>query len=141
MHDNKIYYVSQDYADKKLLELNERDDMFTVVLDGTKIKDWNDYIRVMTKEFRFPKFEARNYDGYADYMTDLMWIDKDAFSIFILDYDEFMKNDISTKKLVMDIFLTEILFWWSEDVEVHCMGGKSKEFNIYLVNNYSSNRH
>ena len=73
------------------------------------------------------------------YMTDLMWIDKDAFSIFILNYEDFMIEDMSLKKAVMNWFLTDILYWWSEDVEVHCMGGESKEFNIYLVNGYKAN--
>ena len=136
MHDNKIYYISQEDANKKLLELKARGDVFTVVLDGSKIKNWDDYIRIMTKEFHFPKFESNNMAGYTDYMTDLMWIDQSAFALFILDYDQFMINAVETKKLIMDRFLTDILFWWGEDVEVHCMGGKSKEFNIYLVNNY-----
>lgn len=138
MHDNKIYYISQEEADKKLCALKQRDEVFTVVIDGSKIKNWDDYIRVITKEFRFPTFEARNYDGYIDYMTDLMWIDKNAFALFILNYEEFMSKDLTLKKAVMNWFLTDILFWWSEDVEVHCMGGKSKEFNVYLVNDYKS---
>lgn len=139
MHDNKIFYISHEKADQKLQELKKRDDIFIVVLDGRKIKNWNDYIQVMTKEFHFPTFEARNFDGYTDYMTDLMWIDKNAFALFILDYDEFMKEDLRLKKAVMNWFLTDILFWWSEDVEVHCMEGESKEFNIYLVNGWDNN--
>ena len=138
MHDNKIYYISEEEAQKKIKELKQREDIYSVVLDGSKIKNWDDYIRIITKEFRFPTFEKRNFDGYTDYMTDLMWIDKDAFSIFILNYEDFMIEDMSLKKAVMNWFLTDILYWWSEDVEVHCMGGESKEFNIYLVNGYKA---
>ncbi len=134
MHENKIYYISQKEADKKLCEIKQRDEVFTVIIDGAQIKNWDDYIRGITKEFRFPSFEERNYDGYTDYMTDLTWIDKDAFALFILNYDEFMVKDLSLKKAVMNWFLNDILCWWGKEVELHCMGGKSKEFNIYLVN-------
>lgn len=139
MHDNKIYYISEEEAQKKIKELKQREDIYSVVLDGSKIKNWDDYIRIITKEFRFPTFEKRNFAGYTDYFTDLMWIDKDAFALFILNYDKFMKDDIITKEFIMNRFLTDILYWWSEDVEVHCMGGESKEFNIYLVNGYKAN--
>ena len=80
--------------------MKQREDIYSVVLDGSKIKNWDDYIRIITKEFRFPTFEKRNFDGYTDYMTDLMWIDKDAFSIFILNYEDFMIEDMSLKKLL-----------------------------------------
>lgn len=138
MYDNKVYYVSQVEAQKKLTELKKRDEILTVVIDGTKIKNWDDYIKAVTEAFHFPTFEKRNYDGYLYYFTDLMWIDKDAFALFILDYDEFMNQNINEKKWVMKRFCDHILFWWGEDVEVHCMGGESKEFNIYLVNGYES---
>lgn len=136
MHDNRIYYIPREDAEKRISELKQRQDVFTVVLEGSKIKNWNDYIRVITKEFRFPTFEARNFAGYRDYLTDLMWIDKNAFALFILDYDDFMADDNTMKKAIMNWLLTDTLFWWGEDVEIHCMGGESKEFNIYLVNGY-----
>ncbi len=99
MYDNKVYYVSQVEAQKKLTELKKRDEIFTVVIDGTKIKNWDDYIKAVTEAFHFPTFEKRNYDGYLYYFTDLMWIDKDAFALFILDYDEFMNQNINEKKM------------------------------------------
>ena len=83
MHDNKIYYISEEEAQKKIKELKQREDIYSVVLDGSKIKNWDDYIRIITKEFRFPTFEKRNLDGYLDYFTDLMWIDKDLSLIQI----------------------------------------------------------
>lgn len=138
MHDNKIYYISEEEAQKKIKELKQREDIYSVVLDGSKIKNWDDYIRIITKEFRFPTFEKRNLDGYLDYFTDLMWIDKDAYALFILSYDKFLNQNLTDKEWIMKRFLDHILFWWSEDVEVHCMGGESKEFNIYLVNGYKA---
>ncbi len=30
MHENKIYYISQKEADKKLCEIKQRDEVFTV---------------------------------------------------------------------------------------------------------------
>ena len=136
MHENKIYYITYEEAKKIINTLSQKEDTHIVVLDGNKIKNWKEYITQIKKEFNLPYLEDNNYDGYADYMTDLDWLGKEAYALFIINYDEFMCKDIVKKKLVMDIFLNQVLFWWGKDVEIHCVGGKSKEFNVYLINDY-----
>ena len=133
MVDNKIFYISQQEAENKIKDFNARENIHVAVVDGHNAKTWKDYLSQIETLYQFPTTND-NFDGYADWLQDLSWLEKEAYALFIWDYDEFMSMDQNSKKIVMSIFLDQILPWWQHDVELYCVGGKSKEFNIYLVN-------
>ena len=74
-----------------------------------------------------------NYDGYEDWMCDLFWFDVDEFVLFIINYDEFLSDDLKSKNIVMEGFKDYILPWWDEDVEKYEVEGKKKKFNVFII--------
>ena len=134
MFENKILHVSPKEAEIKIKELNGFPNVHVAVVEGRKAKTWNAYLKQIERLYKFPT-TGDNFDGYADWMQDLSWLEKDSFALFILDYEEFMCLEEKNKQIVMSIFTEQILPWWQHDVELYCVGGKPKEFNVYLVNN------
>ena len=129
---NKILYISKQAAERKIKYLKTCENIHVAIIDGRKAKTWKDYLRQIETLFQFPTTND-NFDGYTDWMQDLSWLNKDAYALFIWDYDEFMCIEENNKKVVMSIFSEQILPWWQQDVELYCVGGKPKEFNVYLV--------
>ena len=84
----------------KELKLEDIDDgSKKFIIDGNEIQTKTDYLEIMTEKFDFPQFNNRlcNLDGYLDWMTDLIWLDKnfgipnaplkaDNFSLIITNY-------------------------------------------------------
>ena len=135
MPKNTIYYISKEEADNKINELKSNNKIHVAVINGNKVKTWKQYLSQIQAIYNFPT-KNDNFDGYADWMQDLSWIEHDAYALFILDYDDFMIQEPQNKKIVMSIFLTQILPWWQHDVELYCLGGEPKEFNVYLVSSF-----
>lgn len=127
---NKINVINKDYFYD--LVNNKNNKYYVAVVDGKENQDWNSYRDTIERLFRFPTTQ-NNYDGYSDWMRDLSWFDVDGFILFILNYDEFLSNDLLTKEIIMNMFRNTILPWWEEDVEKYVVGGEKKYFNIFIV--------
>jgi len=105
-----------------------------VEIQGKEIQSWDEYLDVIEIVYKFPTGWRVNIHGYIDWMLDLDWLGKNSYILIIHDYSDFLKQNMETKKMVMEIFEEEILPWWQSDVEKYCAGGKAKPFNVYLVN-------
>ena len=136
MIQNKIYRVNAVDAKKIVQETRSETILHLVELDGKEIQSWDDYYKEVEMGFQFPTISI-NYDAYHDWITDLDWIGKEGYVLIIYDYNSFLEQDSSLKKLIMEDFADSILPWWQGDVEssvVNCVvGGKAKPFNVYLV--------
>ena len=127
---NEIKNISKDdFYDL----VNKNDNNYhVVVIDGKENQDWDTYVKAIEKLFQFPR-PASNVHAYSDWMRDLWWFDVDGFILGITNYDKFLSKDLWYKKCVMEIFRDEILPWWEEDVEKHCVGGKKKYFGVFII--------
>jgi len=101
-------------------------------LCGNEIQSWDEYINLIESKFCFPT--KVNVHGYVDWMKDLDWLNKDGYILIIKQYNEFLQNDISTKKLVIELFKESILPWWEKDIELYVGNGIAKNFTLYLIN-------
>ena len=66
-------------------------------------------------------------------MRDLEWLGKDEYALIIYNYENFLEQDLSLKKVIMDDFAESIMPWWQDEVETCVVGGKAKPFNVYIV--------
>ncbi len=102
-----------------------------VELEGKLINNLDEYISAIKDGFRFPY--CRTMAGYMDWITDLSWLEKDAYILVIKNYNEFMKNDLNLKEKIILGFKNRILPWWQGEVEKYVVEGKAKPFMVYLV--------
>jgi len=132
MIDNKIKSISTC----ELIEVREKAKnagSHVVELQGKDIQSWDDYLDKMEIAFQFPNKWRVNIQGYIDWMKDLDWIKNDSFALIIHDYQEFLTQNVDTKKMVMEIFSEELLPWWQAEIEEFMSGANAKSFNIYLI--------
>ena len=116
-----------------LVEKRQGKDM-VVQVDGAFCKNLKDYFRFIYQRLNFPADTIRpSYNGYDDWMTDGTYFNNDKIHLIILNYDMFISEDIEAKQIIMDHFETHILPWWEHDVVNCVVGGKTKEFNVYIV--------
>lgn len=76
-----------------------------------------------------------NWSSITDCLTDLSWIKAEEYTFILENYDSFLKGDLSSKDLFLEILKEDILPWWEFDVEKHVVGGKVKSFQVYIVDN------
>ena len=106
---------------------------YVVVIDGREIQSWQSYLDKMFSEFQMPLAEYKNSNAYLDWMMDLGWLNSERYVFAIENYHEFMKGDLSTKKAIVDDFREAILPFWEEEVKHVVVGGRPKEFQVYLI--------
>lgn len=134
---NKLIIINE----LKLEDIDDGSKKF--IIDGNDIQTKTDYLEIMTEKFDFPQFNNRlcNLDGYLDWMTDLIWLDKnfgipnaplkaDNFSLIITNYRKaFGGNFNDLNSYVIEFFIEDILPYWEEH-ETY-----ARKFNVYLVEN------
>jgi len=131
---NKIHYVSSEMIPAILDETKLLTNLHIVELNGEEIQSWEDYIRKIEDTFKLPTEWNNTIDSYDDWMRDLSWLGKDSYMLIIYSSEKFFANDPSFKKIILECFEDSILPWWEKDVELYEVDGKSKLFNVYLVN-------
>ena len=131
--ENKLLYVSLAEIHVIKEKLKSINTFFLVEIDGKKVKELSDYLIAVSELFEFP-IPAHGLDGYNDWMRDLEWIGKEKIILIIYNYDEFLKFDLHSKKLIIEGFENLILPWWQSEVAKYVVEGKTKSFQVYFVN-------
>ena len=106
---------------------------YVVELEGNTIKGKEDYLKAVEQKFLFPGKCEGLWDRYYDWMTDLDWISEDKIIIIIKSFAEFLSSDPIAKKIVLETFEEDILPFWEEEVKHVVVGGRPKEFQVYLI--------
>ena len=125
---NRIHYIPT-------LELNDRLPFsgFVAIFDGKQIQNKEELFHFFEKIVGLP--DANNWSSITDWLTDLSWIKAEEYSFIFENYDSFLKDDLSSKVLFLEILEEDVLPWWESDVEKHVVGSKVKSFQVYIVEN------
>lgn len=125
---NKIHYITK-------LELQNLSPFygFVAIFDGQQIQNKEELFSFLEKNIDFP--DANNWSAITDWLTDLSWLEAEEYTFIFENYDSFLKDDLSSKNLFLEILEEDILPWWESDVEKHVVGGKAKSFQVYIVEN------
>lgn len=129
---NKVIYIDKSELQNIKKKVNDNDNIFYVEVDGRECSCLKEYLAYISNKLDFP-IAAKGYDGYADWMADLSWINSDNIVFVIENYKEFLHCDIEAKKIILDLFERSILPWWEGEVCNYVVGGETKEFLVYLV--------
>lgn len=130
---NEIVHITKERAIEVKKEVLCDADTFFVEIEGAKINTEEDYVREMSKAFKFPcELPSLILGWYNDYINDLMWIKQNSIILLIHDYDLMLKDEKMLKCEIMDDFLEITLPWWEGEVVGHMVGGKPRRFIVYL---------
>ena len=104
-----------------------------VEIQGKNIRFSEEYYKFIEKELEFPCLCESIIARYLDWMRDLTWQNYESYYFIIYDSSFFLSKDDSGKEDFFYNFTEYIFPWWEKDV-LYCMvGGKTKNFKIYLV--------
>ena len=122
---NKLYRMTKEEFERKKI-LYKFPDTKYIVMDGAGIETYEQYFDRLWEVFGFSDIP----EGWKkDYYTE------DDFLTEILNYDQFLNNNITVKKRIENHYENYLLPFWDEEVERVVVEGKRKDFNIYLVSN------
>ena len=134
---NKLIKISKEEFERRRI-LYKFNDTKYYVMDGKGINTYADYFDKLWEVFEFsdiPEGWLKNYHTENDFMTDEEEITADKVVFVIKNYNDFMKDDLKEKAETEDYYKNFLLPFWDEEVERTVVGGKRKDFNIYLVSN------
>jgi len=129
---NEIKNVSLFEAEKLQEKLQLNPKCLVLNINGNEIKNLQNYLQFMNKALDFPIL-SKSIDSYNDWITDLSWLNYSEYAIFIFSYNSFMSDDLKNKAIIVNHFKEDVLPWWEGDVKKYVVGGKSKLFNVYIV--------
>jgi len=127
-----IHYVSLNEFRGIQKALDKNNSFYIAEIDGKEIYTLSDYLAKMSNLFQFP-YLSLSIDGYNDWMRDLDWLEKDGYILVIYNFHFFLKEDLSSRKQVIDNFYDIILPFWEYEVTETVVEGKVKPFIIYFV--------
>ncbi|MGN1130471.1 MAG: barstar family protein [Ruminococcus sp.] len=112
------------------------DKTFLAEIDGSAISDEISFFDYMERLYDLHTLNGtwgRNWSALNDLMTDLDWLDYDKHIIAIHSYDLMFSDEPEAKTILMKYLKDSILPFWEEDVLNIVVGGKRKEFTVYLI--------
>ncbi|MCL2137324.1 MAG: barstar family protein [Coriobacteriia bacterium] len=130
---NEIHFISKAQASSLKQSIEQEQNTLLVEINGNEVQSWTDYIAIIEDGFDLPKQTVNSIDSYLDWMRDLSWLDKESFVLIINDYDEFLKDDLPLKAIILEDYKDTLLPWWQSERASFVVNGQLKPFNIYLV--------
>ena len=132
---NKIIKVTREEYNniKSKIDLKET---CLVEINGRKIPNENSFFDDIEELYNFRTLNGtwgRNWSAFDDLMTDLDWIEYDKHIMAIHSYGLLFSDEPEAKIILMKYLKDSILPFWEEDVLNIVVGGKRKEFTVYLI--------
>ena len=134
---NKLYRMTTKDFEKREI-LYARDDTKYIVMDGDGVNTYEEYFDRLWDCFNFSEIpDGWKKDFYTenDFLKDILELAEDKYVFIIKNYDEFLSQNLKEKALIEDYYENDLLPFWDSEVEACVVGGKRKDFDIYLVSN------
>ena len=107
-------------------------------MDGKGIDTYEQYFDKIWELFNFgeiPEGWKKDYYTEDDFLTEMDELTEQKYIFVIKNYDKFMVDNDAVKKRIENYYENYLLPFWDGEVERVVVGGKRKDFNIYLVSN------
>lgn len=121
--NNKVSYVGKNFDINSLVSEN----YYFAQLDGNDVSNKSELLLALKNIFKIPG--ADNWDAVSDWLSDLDWLGKEGYILYIRNYKLLLATDVEAKEIFLDI-LSDTVDWWSGDVEQYVVDGKKKSFNV-----------
>lgn len=129
---SNIHYISLQNIPRLETKFQRKKDVFMVKIDGKQCASLTDYLQKISEYLQFP-IKAKGLDGYNDWMRDLSWIKEKQIVILIINYHDFLREDVVSKEAIIEDFNQLILPWWESEATHFVIDGESKEIIVYIA--------
>ena len=132
---NKLYRMTTEEFEKRKI-LYARDDTKYIVMDGDGVNTYEEYFDRLWNCFNFgeiPHGWKKDFYTENDFLKDILELAEDKYVFIIKNYDEFLSQNLKEKALIEDYYENDLLTFWDSEVETCVVGGKRKDFDVYLV--------
>ncbi len=134
---NKLYRMTNEEFEREKI-LYRYSDVKYIVMDGKGIDTYEQYFDKIWELFDFgeiPDGWKKDYYTEDDFLTEMDELIEQKYIFIIKNYDKFMVDNDAVKKRIENYYENYLLPFWDSEVERVVVGGKRKDFNIYLVSN------
>ena len=132
---NKLYRMTTEEFEKRKI-LYARDDTKYIVMDGDGVNTYEEYFDRLWNCFNFgeiPHGWKKDFYTENDFLKDILELAEDKYVFIIKNYDEFLSQNLKERALIEDYYENDLLPFWDSEVETCVVGGKRKDFDVYLV--------
>lgn len=106
---------------------------YIFTIDGNKVSTKKDFFDAVEILFSFPTSCKNKVSRFDDWMMDLSWLDSDRGICIVIDnFEQFLRDDLEFKDLVMDDFRQDILPFWEETVLTTVKDGKTRKMDVVI---------
>lgn len=121
------------------IEKYKKDNFYIVELDGKKMRSLYDFFVSMKIGFNLPDDADEGWDQFNDWMTDFTWIDENR-GICLIIYNSKSFLPWSFKQFESHFKgRYGYLHFWEKDAPKIILDGKTRKFNVYLVEDINLN--
>ena len=134
---NKLYRMTNEEFEREKI-LYRYSDVKYIVMDGKGIDTYEQYFDKIWELFDFGEIPVgfkKDYYTEDDFLTEMDELTEQKYIFVIKNYDKFMVDNDAVKKRIENYYENYLLPFWDSEVERVVVGGKRKDFNIYLVSN------
>ena len=134
---NKLYRMTNEEFERGEI-LYKYNDVKYIVMDGNEIETYEQYFDKIWELFGFgeiPEGFKKDYYTEDDFLTEMDELTEQKYIFVIKNYDKFLADNDVVKKRIENYYENYLLPFWDNEVERVVVGGKRKDFNIYLVSN------
>lgn len=112
---NAMYYLNFTKNMELFHEdfVKEENSFVKMVIDGSKCKNKSQLFKQFAKQFKFPSYFGNNWDAFHDCMTDLEWLEADAYALYVIHFEQLLA-ECEDDLLVFIELVEEIILKWNE---------------------------
>jgi RNAse (barnase) inhibitor barstar len=110
-----VYAWDGPFGLDDLDELARQHGVGLFVLRGTQLRSNREFLEHAAAVFSFPIYFGKNWDAFADCLTDMSWIDQDGFLVVVVEPRQLADDSANYFKIVLEIFREAADFWQKEE--------------------------
>ena len=104
-----------------------------VIIDGSKISSYKDFIDVVQKELQFPEDCGGRVDRYLEQIRDLSWLSHQTYVFTVINSEDLERRNKALLKAIIRDFDEFIIPFWDHEFEHRIVGGERKDIHLNLI--------
>jgi RNAse (barnase) inhibitor barstar len=111
-----VYVVEGPAIHTGLEQLARKHGLVLFVLDGRKTRSKDEFLDNAAAVLGFPDYFGRNWDAFADCLTDMSWAQGNGFLVAYAECHEFAKRSPDEFDTAIEIFKEAAEIWKKEGI-------------------------
>lgn len=109
-----VYWLKSHASVPELSKLARAKGMAFFHLEGQKIEGKDQFLNHASVAMKFPSHFGKNWDAFADCITDMDWVRAEGYCIYFDHTDAFAEHHASELDTVIELFEDAVGLWKQE---------------------------